>query len=184
MPRCKYNKVFDFDSKKYRTCKKKYIYLNYCIIHQKILYEKYVILIQKTYKGFYTRKKLKIYYKLPRDLQRKIVWHINNNLYLKHFNSSLSKLIYKRYDKFNLDYKYFLNINYNLTFLELNKKSYEEFLYSFFFLIKLSIKYKLILNFNKIKNIDNIIHFTYKIKHYFPYNSDEYILLSNYSYLF
>jgi len=42
----------------------------YCLSHSKLLYNNYVLKIQKTYKGYKVRRILKrIYFKLPRDLQ-------------------------------------------------------------------------------------------------------------------
>ena len=185
--RCKYDKVFNFESKKFRTCKKKVKCLNYCIIHLKILYEKYIILIQKVYKGFYIRKKLNIYYKLPRELQRKIIWHMNSNLYLKHFNSSLSKLIYKRYYNFKFIYNDYLTPYFfpNTIFLtSLNKTNIDNLLYDYFSLIKLSIKYNSIMYYNKIPYINDILNFTLKIRRCFDHISDEHQLINKYIYLF
>ena len=61
--------------------KKNKYFLDYCYFHYKKMYLKKIIKIQKVYKGYYIRKKLKIYYNLPRDLQRKIIWHINKDIY-------------------------------------------------------------------------------------------------------
>lgn len=46
----------------------------YCLNHSKLLYNNYVLKIQKTYRGFKVRRILKrIYFKLPRDLQLHIL---------------------------------------------------------------------------------------------------------------
>lgn len=167
--RCKYNNIWVPNTRKYRCCKKTISIGNYCIVHLKLLFNDYVIKIQKIYKGFYIRKKLKIYYKLPRDLQRKIIWHINSNLYLKHYNSSISKLIYNRYNKFYKDYEDILNNYYNfynnynnylIFFSNFEEQKYLYFIVELFSLINLTIKYHKILNIKKIKNQFNIKYIT------------------------
>ena len=76
LTKCKHNKVFYFLQK---IC-----YEDFCINN--------TILIQKMYKGYYIRKKIKIYYTLPRSLKRNIIWHINSDLYLK--NSCLGNVLW------------------------------------------------------------------------------------------
>jgi len=59
--------------------------LKYCTNHAKLLSNKFVILIQKTYRGYRRRTYLKnIFYRLPRELQQ----HILN------FNNQNSKKLY------------------------------------------------------------------------------------------
>ena len=75
--RCEYDKVFDKEtSKKFRRCKNKKLEgLCCCYNHINMFYRQFenqIIKIQSSYKGFYIRKKLEIYYKLPFELQRKI----------------------------------------------------------------------------------------------------------------
>lgn len=159
--RCKYNQIWDSNTKRYRNCKnKKFENFCYCAYHSKKIFNKYVIKIQKIYKGYYIRKKLKIYYNLPRDLQRKIIWHINTNLYVKQFNSSISKIIYKRYKTFydNLTYRQYINQFFynNLIhpYVVGNLHFYisidNDFINDLLSIIKLTFKYLKIINTSKI----------------------------------
>ena len=68
--------------------------LPYCFNHSQLLYNKYVIIIQKYYKGYKSRKYLKnIYIKLPHDLQNIIQFYINESLYNKKYINTLTKII-------------------------------------------------------------------------------------------
>lgn len=67
----------------------------YCINHSKLLFNHFVVLIQKIYRAYKVRRILnKIYFKLPRDLQIHILNfnfiktnHINEKNYLKIINT-------------------------------------------------------------------------------------------------
>lgn len=191
--RCRYNKVWDPTTRRYRTCKNRKIDLefdnSYCSLHYKITYEKNAILIQKMYKGYYIRKKLKIYYKLPTDLQRKIVWHINSDLYLKHYSSSVAKIIYNRYKTFfrNTTLKNLLGavIGDSNNILYINSNDFSNFFIEYDSLLKLTIKYHYILNSSKILNLGDIIEFNMTLLFYEPnyrfHNKD---LIMRYNFLF
>jgi hypothetical protein len=174
--RCTYNRVWDYTTRRYRTCKNRKTDLelddSYCPLHYKIIYEENAILIQKIYKGYYIRKKLKIYYKLPRDLQRKIVWHINSDLYLKHYSSSVSKIIYNRYKTFfrNTTLKNILVsvISDSKNILYINSNDFSNFFIEYDSLLKLTIKYHYILNSSKILNLGDIIEFNMTLLFYEP----------------
>lgn len=173
--RCKYNQIWDSNTRRYRNCKnKKFLNLCYCAYHSRKIYDEYVIKIQKVYKGYYIRKKLKIYYNLPRDLQRKIIWHINKNLYLKQFNSSISKIIYKRFETFYNNEKYKMKINqfYNLLQytvigqLQLFISIENNFIYDLLSIIKLAVKYEKIIDifqiieYIKFKYVTRVLHYS------------------------
>jgi len=146
---CKYNNVYDSYTRRYRCCKNKICHnYNFCMTHYKLLYTEQAILIQKMYKGYYIRKKLQIYFNLPRDLQRKIVWHMNSDLYLKNFNSSVSKIIYRRYNEFYNKYIYF--VPYNTLHIYIHSEIFPVFYSDLISLLKLSIKYFSIIKINKI----------------------------------
>ena len=152
--RCKYNNIWDSTTRRYRCCKNKKCHGNFCIIHFKLLYTDHAIIIQKMYKGYYIRKKLKIYYNLPRDLQRKIIWHINTDLYLRNYNSSVSKIIYRRYKKF---YNKYISIAPNNTLtIYINSDMFNEVYIELIHLVKLSIKYYSIIKISKIPFLYNI----------------------------
>ena len=148
--RCKYKNVWDSTTRRYRCCKNKRCNDNYCMLHSKLLYTGPAIKIQKMYRGYYIRRKLKIYYNLPRELQRKIIWHINSDLYLRNYNSSVSKIIYSRYKEFYDKYlkndwdepTNILNINILTVYIGICT--------DLIYLLKLSIKYYPIINISKI----------------------------------
>lgn len=162
--RCKYNNIWDSTTRRYRCCKNKRCHGNFCMIHYKLLYTNYAITIQKIYKGYYIRKKLKIYYNLPRDLQRKIIWHINSDLYLRNYNSSVSKIIYRRYKEFYNKYIYIVSNNnidiYIYNYLDI----YTVFYTDLISLVKLSIKYYTIMKISKIPFFNNIKRLCYNLE--------------------
>ena len=145
--RCKYNNIWDSTTRRYRNCKNKKCHGNFCTIHYKLMYTEHAIMIQKMYKGYYIRKKLKIYYNLPRDLQRKIIWHINSDLYLRNYNSSVSKIIYNRYKEF---YNKYISISPNYIHIHIYSNTFTIFYNDLISLLKLSIKYYIIIKISKI----------------------------------
>jgi hypothetical protein len=89
---------------------KLFIYNNkrVCTLHFKILFEKYIIIIQKIYRSYKSRKKLKYFYiRLPDDIQYKIKYFINEEFYIKKFNNNLKKVV-------NNKIKNFVNKYFNL----------------------------------------------------------------------
>ncbi len=97
MPSCRCQvKVFDNITNRNRLCKNKKKFNNLCFIHAK----KYIILIQSYFKAQLVRKKLFYYKKLPCDLQKKIIWHMREDIYLKCLNNSIIKIIYNKSKKF------------------------------------------------------------------------------------
>lgn len=142
--------VFDPLTRKNRLCKNKKFFFDYCKCHLNLVFYKNATLIQSCYKGYYVRQKLKRFYNLPRDLQRKIIWHMNKDIYLRHFNCSLWKIIKYRYDEFfnNQRNKIIINLNqYNLThnsYIFMNENM-DLFFIDFAQIINLTIKYKSII---------------------------------------
>ena len=185
--RCRYNKVYDPLTKRYRFCKKNKIFGDYCLCHNKILFEQHAIKIQSAYKGFFIRKKLKIYYNLPRDLQRKIIWHVNTDIYQRHFNSSIFKLIENRYIKFfkflKDDNNFKIINNYFLNIDSQNSNLHTDIIIEFFSIQKISIKYYEIINLKKIEKFVKIIkRFNLIfINNTFNFESDDYKIISKYN---
>lgn len=151
--RCKYNNIWDSTTRRYRNCKNKKCHGNFCTTHYKLMYTEYAIMIQKMYKGYYIRKKLKIYYNLPRDLQRKIIWHVNSDLYLRNYNSSVSKIIHRRYKEF---YDKYFSIRQDNINIYINSYIYIKIYTDLISLVKLSIKYYTIIKISKIPYLHNI----------------------------
>ena len=140
----------------------------YCKNHSKLFYNKFIIKIQKTYRGYYIRKKIKqIFIKLPNDLQKKILFFINENIYIKKYNKTIRNIINKK--TYNIIFHYQLKNKLTINFI---KNTYY-----------LNNKYRNILFLNDIKClyvygeiIIDILH-TYVI-HQFT-NDDPIILESN-----
>lgn len=134
------------------------------------------IKIQKVYKGYYVRKKLNHFYNLPRDLQRKIIWHINKDIYNRHFNCSIAKLIYRKYNTFySKEYnKKVLKEKKNYIFYitennknNVNYKNHTEFKEDLRHLVTITLKYSCIINFKKIECANKIK--SYILKCFVPY---------------
>jgi len=183
--KCKFNQVLDKTTKNYRCCKNNKSINNYCLIHAKSEYNDYAIKIQSAYKGFYIRKKLKIYFKLPREIQRKIIWHMNTDIYQRHFFSSISKLIYKRYKNF-YENKIFnkLILRYNVTpsYVLNNNNIFSTFIDNLMYLIYLSNKYHIIIDTRKIVKYLNFIKiYTCKISLYMDKNTSGYKIIDYYN---
>ena len=177
---CNY-KLLDPKTQKKRYCKnKKFTNECYCYIHYKFLYNDNALKIQKVYKGYYIRKKLKIYYKLPRDLQRKIVWHMNKDLYQRHYQSSISKIIYNRYKKFFNDYTFLHKYYFNKFERDINN----DFLNDFISLLKLSIKYYPIIKISKIPSLSTVFAICYNLSIIIPYRGDDFELIKKYVILY
>tara|TARA_Y100000748_G_C15438456_1_gene466171 strand:- start:133 stop:744 length:612 start_codon:yes stop_codon:yes gene_type:complete len=90
----------------------------YCLNHSLLLYNKYVLIIQKFYRGYKARRYLvNIVYKLPIELQEKICYYINENYYKKKHKNTLRKIIIKNTYNFhnykNLNEKFSINYLYN-----------------------------------------------------------------------
>jgi len=155
MPSCRCQfRVIDPLTKTKRLCKnKKILNWDYCLIHKKMIFNIYAIKIQSIYRSYYVRKKLIIFYKLPRELQRIVIWNINKNIYLKHFNSSISKLVYKKVETFYKTDNYLnvLNFNHNgINFIMMSEPPGIEFFDHLNYIIRIIKKYEPILDINKL----------------------------------
>lgn len=93
-----------------------------CTIHFKILFENLIIIIQRIYLGYICRKKLNYFYKrLPDDIQYKIKYFMNEELYIRKFNNNLIFVINKKLNKFIINLFNILdekNIGYPISQLE------------------------------------------------------------------
>ena len=183
--RCKYNNIWDSTTRRYRCCKNKKCNGNFCTIHYRLLYTNPAITIQKIYKGYYIRKKLKIYYNLPRDLQRKIIWHINSDLYLRNYNSSVSKIIYGRYKEFYS--KYISIVPNNILNIYVESDAFIEIYINLLSLVKLSIKYYTIINISKIPFFNHIKRLAFSFERFYYIrnpNDSNLLILQKYINLF
>ena len=124
----------------YNNCKKKsYLKiksLTLCINHINIIYYHKIIYIQKLYKGYHCRKKLKtIFYNLPCDIQKIVIYYINEAIYYNNVVKTYNKIIIKKS----------LNLSHNIV--NFKKTS----LYDIEKLYYLSAKYISVLNINFLK---------------------------------
>jgi hypothetical protein len=69
----------------------------YCKSHFKTKFGKYIITIQKCYRGYHTRRVLKnIYLKLPSEIQTIIKFYISREYYYNKYAKSVNSLLFKR----------------------------------------------------------------------------------------
>lgn len=185
--RCRYTVIDDF-TKRTRLCKKNKKYMDYCYTHSYKVYNKNVIKIQSTYRAYRVRKKSKIYYKLPDDLQRKILYYVNQNIYNKWYNDSVANIIYNRCIKFcyNPEFQDILNSRFDIFIFnfqqnieenenneDLEFKKLIKFRNNLYELINIIFNYKDILKFDKLsKNL-------YNYKLFLLYNTIFYIGIDN-----
>ena len=135
-----------------KKCKNKNVGLiknNYfCKNHSIFFFNKTIIKIQKIYRGHFIRKKVKnIFLKLPDDIQKKILFFVNESIYVKRYYKKIRNIINKKtynvviYFKFKITisiflikHVYYLNNKYRaILFLNDIKCLYvfgEELLYS------------------------------------------------------
>lgn len=151
---CNYSEKYNCNNNCIIIIKNKYI----CLKHFNMNYKKYLLKIQKIYKGYIVRKKLKnIFYILPRDIQNKILYYIRLPIYYKRYYKKIEKIIYNKC-------YYFLNINNNF---EIN------------YLIK---SYELLNKYNKILSL-NFLKYMYSVIYDFllQLNNDLYLIINNYN---
>lgn len=145
-------------SNKYK-CKNKCIISikqqNICLKHFNLYYKKYVLLIQKKFKGYYVRKKLKnLFYNLPLDIQKIVLYYINLPIYNTRYYRKIQTIIYKKNNYI------FINNKYNI-----NKIINSYYLFN---------KYYIVLNLNFLKyNYVNAKDLLFRL------NSDFYLLINN-----
>lgn len=86
--KCRNNHVVEIDGKKY------------CHTHYDYNYKSYVIYIQKIYRGFKSRRKIKYFKLCPLDIQRKILFYVKEEYYIVKFNKSVGKLVINNIELF------------------------------------------------------------------------------------
>ncbi len=109
----------------------------YCLNHSLLLYNKYILIIQKFYRGYKARRYLvNIFNKLPSDLQELVIYYINYNFYKKKYLNTISALV--------------TNNTYNLhNYKNSNQKLSINYLFNCY---KLYYKYYLIIPINYLKH--------------------------------
>lgn len=149
-----------------KVCKHKYkfIYDNKCLcsMHANIQLKKYIILLQKIWRGYKMRCYLKnIYFMLPDDLQYKIMEFIKEDFRIFKWNKSVMKIYYMNVNKI-------LIIDFNNYIIReflpraTTNFSFQEYLEQHCKIYKLSIKF-----ISEIENgiIQDLIYYSKKIKY-------------------
>ena len=120
----------------------------YCLNHSLLLYNKYVLIIQKFYRGYKGRRYLvNIFNKLPSELQELVIYYINGNFYKKKYLNTLTTLV--------------TNNTYDLhNYKNSNQKLSINYLFNCY---KLYYKYHSIIQINYLKHAyilaDQIVNF-------------------------
>tara|TARA_B100000035_G_C21033182_1_gene569473 strand:- start:2869 stop:3486 length:618 start_codon:yes stop_codon:yes gene_type:complete len=151
---CNYSNKYNCKNNIVININNKYI----CLHHFNINYKKYLLKIQKIYKGYIVRKKLKnLFYNLPKDIQNIILYYIRLPIYYKRYYKSIEKIIYRNS----------IDLYCNTKKIDIN------------YLIK---SYYLFNKYNSIINL-NILKYIYAIKNDFLFqlNNDFYSIINNYN---
>ena len=136
---------------------------NYCNQHCNISVKKYILIIQKNWRGFKSRTKINnLFILLPRELQEKVIFHMSSSLYFHKQYSVICNIIYKKINKFceNVNYDAIIFIKTHDIKVYLSSSQINELSA----LLKLIIKYNIILCKKKLKElifITNTLHVNY-----------------------
>lgn len=99
------NMVYNNKKKRYHRCNNNiYRYLDdkkLCWCHYNKLTRDSVMIIQKCYRGYKSRRYLKLYKNLPDEIQSIIKYNISKEHYYKLYCNQIYKLLNKRYISFN-----------------------------------------------------------------------------------
>ena len=132
--------------------------INLCYNHSIILYNKYVIMIQKIYIGYRTRKKLKnLFTNLPTDLQKIIIFHINKPIYYKRYYNKINNIVRTK-------------CAHIFNFRTINKKISISYITNCY---ELYYKYRRITYLNELKYLyvisnefEHLVHYIFSIQQY------------------
>lgn len=141
--------VIDLITNRSRKCKNKKNKLNclnkYCFLHNKLLYNKYIILIQSIFRGNKIRHKLNIIYnRLPEDLQIKIINICHEHKSYIKFKNKINNIINSKINNI-------INIerNYNIPYIFSEMKIVSHSCYL------LNKYYGIYCNYNNYNNINS-----------------------------
>jgi len=167
--------------------------INYCILHARHHYLKYINIIQSNYRSFRIRRAINIYKKIPYDLQMKVLFYIQeNDLILKfHHNVIRNVILTKRNnyeepygtlmgdnihsqiltDLFNNEQPLYSKITFYITnILYLYKKYHTVFTKNDHLQLckTINTSYFIVMNnmYNIIRNIDNDIEYIRSVYNY------------------
>lgn len=164
-----------------KVCKNKYkgIYNNtcLCLMHANIKLKKYILMIQKIWRGYKKRCYIKNFYtKLPDDIQYRIMELINEEVRTLQWNKSVLKIYYLNVNKIMpIDTK--TNLISGILprgRTNLNMKDYMEQINKIY---KLSIKFILEIENNIIRDL---VHYSQRIKFTLSPNNINYVLFEEF----
>jgi len=175
--RCK--KAFSFVCNKIRCC----------TIHAINAYLTYVLTIQRMYKGYISRKYVKLLANLPCDIQRRILFYMREPLYNARRNKRIQIILCKKFITFfgipkNIGSNFasvFLG-NYRNSILTMNKAQFNEHVLYIAHLYKLYTKYITISNVDcnySLYVISTIVKKDIQECLYYYHHSEEPYLYSN-----
>lgn len=101
--------VIDNITKRTRKCKLRCHFREVCYIHAQQIYKDSAIIIQKIWRGFQKRTKLKnLYYDLPKELQMNVMRYVREDHYIeKKWVPSVRKIYKNRLFDYHAIKKYF-----------------------------------------------------------------------------
>ena len=123
---------------------------NFCYFHFTIQFSNMLLKIQSNYRRYYINKKLNnIYFKLPPEIQKKILFHVReNSLIEKHHHKVIRNILYNKVNESEL--KMYYNFNFMLSLLESVDETNNK-LKKLIYIYNLYDKYKLIAPQEKVK---------------------------------
>lgn len=128
---CKYNKLCKRQVFSNSTC--------LCYYHLLLKHSDNIINIQKTFRGYKTRKKIKnIYIRLPDDIQNMVLFYINLPIYYNNYYKKLNQIIKKKTKDL---------IYYNYNHIPGNKLNMDYISNCYYYINK----YHAVMNINEIK---------------------------------
>ena len=153
MPRCQH-RLYDITNG-YRNCKNRASFhhaKHYCSCHAAVNIGYYCVIIQRHYKGYRTRRKIKdLFINLPLDLQRKVLFHMREPMYLSRVYDKISNIITIKIDNFlnSIDYESIIfyrepSVYYYFFPCEIDNLCY---------ILRLIVKYYKVLPKNSLKEI-------------------------------
>ena len=143
--KCKLKPQFKFDKK-------------YCNIHAKKFLSMYALIIQKYFRRFRIAQKLKkLFYPLPRDLQRRVLFYIREPYLLeKHHYNPISKIVCKKMHKLMSKQAFHFFIQRDVSIIQ-----EKIILASFVENLRLFTKYLIILDQDDLSRANNVLNKLY-----------------------
>lgn len=121
--------VIDNTTKRTRKCKLRCNFRDVCYIHAQQIYRGSVIIIQKMWRGFQKRTKLKnLYYELPTELQMNIMRYVREDHYIeKKWIPSVLKIYKNRLFHY---YAIKKKLDSQFVIFEIDRNEYSHYMYN------------------------------------------------------